>query len=151
MLPQFSTPAFGDPRLPARFWAKVRVLENGCWQWTAAHSKGYGQFQVGSHNNPRMAPAHRWAYELLVGPIPEGLEPDHLCHNGADCSGGPICSHRACVNPRHIEPVTRRENLRRGYHAERRKTHCPQGHAYDVVNTYRWRGRSRQCRACRRR
>ncbi len=85
---------------------------------------------------------HRRAYEILVGRIPDGLVPDHLCRV------------RHCWNPQHIELVTHGENIRRGDHHERRKTHCPAGHAYDDANTgWRDRGRglkSRCCRACRR-
>lgn len=80
---------------------------------------------------------HRIAYELLVGPIPDGLQLDHLCRV------------RNCVNPDHLEPVTGQENMRRGYFGT--KTHCPNGHAYDEANTYIFsntRGRHRQCRTC---
>lgn len=93
------TGGYADPRLPARFWNKVQPLANGCWEWVAARTRdGYGRYWV----NPSHVLAHRWAYEKLTGPIPTGLESDHLCRN------------RACVNPAHIEPVTRRENLLRG-------------------------------------
>src|SRR3990172_7293894 len=78
-----------------RFWCKVRALDNGCWEWTGyLQPNGYGRLNVGS----RMTLAHRWAYERLIGPIPRGLQSDHLCRN------------RACVNPLHIEPTTAREN-----------------------------------------
>ena len=84
-----------------RFFAKVEMSDRGCWLWDAAidRTTGYGRFhaQVG-----HMAYAHRFAYELLVGPIPDGYDIDHLCRV------------RECVNPRHLEPVTRRENLMRG-------------------------------------
>ncbi len=154
MQPQLNTsPAFGDARLPAHFWAKVD--ENGptpahrpdlgpCWDWIASrYRNGYGQFGAGSRSDGtrRMVLAHRWAYEQLVGPIPEGLESDHLCRN------------RACIRPSHIEPVTGLENVRRGLVPmvagayQRAKTHCAQGHPYDEANTYRWGGR-RDCRAC---
>jgi len=139
------SPLFGDPRLPARFWAKVRIGPvpayrpdlGPCWEWQAALRKGYGAFSVGNRRdgNVRMATAHVVAYEVLIGLIPEGLESDHLCRN------------RACVNCSHIEPVTGGENRRRGDHYERRRTHCPQGHPYSGTNLIRRRGR-RFCRAC---
>ena len=139
MQPQFTTPpTFSDPRLPARFWEKVRIAPNGCWDWIAAKgTKGYGYFRIGG----RLRLAHRLAYETLIAPIPAGLESDHLCRN------------RACVQPDHIEPVTHLENLLRGLTliaANVAKTHCPQGHPYDEANTYiRSRG-GRECRTCHR-
>ena len=106
--------------------------ETGCWEWTAARMRnGYGAFRipgVASH-------AHRAAYLLIVGSIPDGLHLDHLCRN------------RLCVNPDHLEPVTQRENNRR---AAAVVTHCPRGHEYTTANTYfRSRG-SRDCRTCNR-
>ena len=97
-------PTFGDPRLPPRFWSKVRVLPNDCWEWTGTRNGvGYGRLGIGSRtdSSARMVYAHRFAYEHLVGPIPSELESDHLCRN------------RACVNPLHIEPVTRSVNFLR--------------------------------------
>lgn len=98
MQPQLSTsPAFGDPRLSARFWAKVHVLPNGCWEWTAYRSrKGYGLFG--------QTAAHLVAFRALIGAVAPGLELDHLCRN------------RACANPCHLEPVPHAENVRRGLH-----------------------------------
>lgn len=81
-----------------RFWPKVdRRGDNECWPFLAYLNRdGYGQF----HGEGEVL-AHRFAYRVLVGPIPEGLTLDHLCFN------------KACVNPAHLEPVTINENLRR--------------------------------------
>lgn len=76
------------PEVLQRFWAKVEKTDD-CWYWRAALCKGYGAFRV----PPRTVRAHRLAYELLVGAIPEGFDLDHLCRN------------RACVNPTHLEAV----------------------------------------------
>lgn len=129
-----------------RFWAKVdktggvpyqRPDLGACWTWTASvTTDGYGNFwENGRHIN-----AHRWSYRLLVGPIPEGLVLDHLCRV------------RRCVNPAHLEPVTSGENTRRGNTGalEASRTHCPQGHPYDELNTYRFPDGRRGCRICSR-
>lgn len=119
-----------------RFWAKVvRDPETDCWLWTASTDNGYGRFWVAG----RLVLAHRFAYELLVGPIPEGLELDHLCRV------------RHCVNPAHMEPVTQRVNILRGVGFSAKnaaKTHCKRGHALDEANTYRRGDGKRHCRAC---
>ena len=120
-----------------RFWEKVKKTDT-CWNWTAARFKsGYGAFRIGGRDGATVY-AHRFSYELLAGPIPEGLPIDHLCRNVR------------CVNPDHLEPVTQAENTRRadggGYN--RRKTHCPRGHEYNDANTYVGKSGSRFCRAC---
>ena len=136
-----------DEASTARFWSKVDVGHPlGCWEWAGALRRdGYGAFSVGSRTDgtSRQVLAHRVAYELLIGLIPDGLVIDHLCRN------------RGCVNPDHLEPVTNRENVRRGYVGamagarQAAKSHCPQGHEYDEANTYVDRSGGRYCRACR--
>ena len=115
-----------------RFWAKVEKTDS-CWLWTAAkNDKGYGQFSVGSG----LVYAHRYAYEALVGPIPEGLVIDHLCRV------------TLCVNPAHLEPVTNLENQRRGFAARPMPTHCPKGHEYAETAVF-WAPRfTLACRRC---
>lgn len=131
-----------------RFWSKVDKTQ-GCWRWTGeVGPKGYGRFRVGG----RGFLAHRFAYELMVGPIPDGYTIDHVRANG--------CTSKACVKaiadehgPAHLEPVTNQENNLRGdsYSGRNaRKTHCPAGHPYDDVNTYITPKGFRQCRMCRR-
>jgi hypothetical protein len=131
-----------------RFWEKVDKTGD-CWLWTASTAHGYGQFYVKGKRSPGRA--HVIAWELANGPVPEGLELDHLCHGwDKSCRGGGTCPHRACVNPAHLEPVTHRVNGLRGrsivaVHAI--KTHCPQGHEYTPENT--WMGKARRVRLCR--
>lgn len=131
-------------RPPAeRFSEKVSIASTGCWEWTAGlGTDGYGRFYPGEGAPPgTKVMAHRFSYQLFVGEIPEGLDIDHLCRN------------HSCVNPDHLEPVTRRENLRRGvgFIAENfRKSHCPAGHPYDDENTWTDKGGGRHCRTCHR-
>ena len=95
--------AFGDKRLPERFWNKIAIMDVGaCWLWTSCRLPGsYGQFRW----QGKAQLAHRVAYSELVGPIPEGLDLDHVVARG--------CIARHCVNPAHLEPVTRAVNLSR--------------------------------------
>lgn len=122
------------PTLDTLFWARVHKTE-GCWQWTGnVAPNGYGR--IGN----RLYCAHRYAYALLVGTIPDGKQLDHLCRN------------RSCVNPAHLEVVTRRENILRGVGITAqlaRQTHCKRGHLFSAENTYLYRG-SRSCMACQR-
>ena len=123
-----------------RFWAKVdRGSPTDCWLWTAGTLRGgYGAF---SPESGRQASAHRVAYELTHGSIPDGLVLDHLCRTPA------------CVNPAHLEPVTHRENTLRGTAptaVNARKTHCANGHEFTPDNTYVTRNGGRNCRACHR-
>jgi len=74
-----------------------------CWNWgKPCFPQGYGILYTAPR---KFSPAHRWVYEHLIGPVPEGKEIDHLCRN------------RNCVNPEHLEPVTHRENTIRGFDA----------------------------------
>jgi len=120
--------------LPSRISNRVvespwENLGSPCWLWLAGVThNGYGQITFdGKHSL-----AHRFVYELLVGPVPPGLQLDHLCRT------------RNCCNPAHLEPVTPKENSQRG---TRLITHCPKGHEYTVENTYLHQGR-RHCRQC---
>lgn len=116
---------------------------DGCWLWTGCiANNGYGQ--VGHEGRTRSA--HTVAYEMFVGPIPEGLTIDHTCHNGSGCKGGPTCTHRRCVNPGHLEPVTNLVNNRR---AKDNETHCVNGHEWTPETTrIRQDTGQRICRTC---
>lgn len=119
---------------------RFEILDSGCWEWQGGRlPQGYGQFSwrgVGKS-------AHLWSWLVSVGPIPEGLELDHLCRN------------RGCINPDHLEPVTHAENVRRGKpckgadHHYGARTHCPKGHPYAGENLRIYSGH-RQCRICNR-
>ena len=126
--------------LAERFWERVdQRSPEECWPWTASkNNKGYGQISKGGRTGQHLL-AHRVAYELFVGPVPPGLELDHVRARG--------CVRTDCVNPAHLEPVTHRENIRRGYAA---KPNCPAGHAYAPENTYLTPRGHRRCRACHR-
>lgn len=108
---------------------------SGCWLWLGMIKRnGYGTLGVKSGRGWRTQHAHRVSYELACGPVPDGADLDHKCRN------------RACVNPGHLEPVTRSVNLRRSpvMNRQTHKTHCPEGHPYSGTNN---RGQ-RICRVC---
>ena len=110
---------------------KWEVLENGCWKWLLyANNKGYG---IWNHAG-RSILAHVVLWERRNGPVPAGLELDHLCRN------------RLCVNPDHLEAVTHQENISRGLGA--RRTHCPYGHPLSGTNLRLGKDGHRYCKAC---
>jgi len=112
---------------------RVQIVD-GCWLWTYGLNRtGYAVMRFNGH----IALMHRVIFKALSGPVADELELDHLCRR------------RSCVNPEHLEPVTGRENRRRGLGGVL-KTNCVNGHPFDAENTYLWQGR-RKCRACGRR
>lgn len=119
--------------------AMVSINEHGfCWFWTGSlGAKGYARFR---NEHGKKVFVHRWAYELMVGPIPEGLTIDHLCRK------------TNCCNPEHLEPVTDLENIARGTQGkkQRDKTHCYKGHEFTQENTYVNPKGHRACRICSR-
>lgn len=131
----------------ARFWSKVdRRADDECWPWLgSSNDAGYGIFMFGGRGGT-WARAHRYMYELMIGPIPEGYEVDHVRANG--------CVRRDCLNyVRHLEAVTKQENIRRSDGASAvnaRKTCCPQGHQYDENNTRITPQGYRVCKTCHR-
>jgi hypothetical protein len=129
-----SRSVFCAPRQYLSFWE--RVDKSGeCWLWTGAvSSSGYGR----AHWRGVQTTAQRRAYLELVGPIPDGLHLDHLC------------GVRRCVNPVHLEPVTRLENNRRSGNQNTHKVICKRGHALFGLNLYRYPDGRRDCRICRR-
>lgn len=102
-----------------RFWKKVSTQPNGCWAWLGGTDEnGYGKF---SPKHAKTVLAHRFAYQLYQAEIPNGMVLDHLCRTPS------------CVNPNHLEPVTNRENVRRGLSGTLR-THCKRGHSQTPEN-----------------
>lgn len=122
--------------LPDDLSPYIDVDSSGCWLWTKKLDRdGYAHMW----RRGRTWLVHRLTYDLLVAPIPTGMELDHLCRV------------RHCVNPAHLEPVTHKENILRGFSPQAenaRKTHCVNGHEFTEENTYRQGGVRRQCRAC---
>lgn len=127
-------------RIPAefRFWQKVRQAGD-CWEWTASKGgSGYGHFFP---TRKKLVVAHKWAYEQMVGPVPEGLQLDHLCRN------------TSCVNPYHLDPVPAKVNGHRSDSwagVNSRKTHCPEEHPYTGDNLLINEKGARVCLTCKR-
>lgn len=131
--------AWNEAGIPVedRFWARVNRVEGGCWNWTGHVSGGYGRIRRPSG---RRMQAHRFSYELLTGlVIEDGLHLDHLCRN------------QLCVNPAHLEPVTPRENLKRGMAPSMvtaREEVCVNGHPFIPETVYVRPNGKRECREC---
>lgn len=153
----------------SKVFARTTPGPDGCVIYTGPEkTRGYGRVSLGKR---RHASAHRLAYELQVGPIPDGMTIDHLCHNrSTTCPGGRTCIHRRCVNPQHLEAVTSEENTRRaaarpnhmmGGRGQKRGPRkpmdfCSKGHEMTPENTAwekklnAYAGRIPRCRQCRR-
>lgn len=152
-----------------RFTLNTIRSDDGCLIWQGSYTKsGYGQFYSGVTT----VIAHRWWYEQKVGPIPEGYQIDHLCHDVNTCVGlGDKCPHRKCVELSHLEPVTPNENRTRAVGRKNKpraspskkpvgnglgrgsvnamKTVCKFGHEFTEENTYVNPGtQARGCRTC---
>lgn len=126
--------------LRERLFSRLIIDPSGCVLWTGVlDAWGYGEIRV----DGRKQKVHRVMYEMFEGPIPDGLQLDHVKALG--------CTHRNCANVAHLEPVTPAENTRRSDSPSAinaTKTHCPAGHPYDEQNTYYGKTGRRQCRAC---
>ena len=123
-------------RVRKRFWSRVAVRsEAECWPFRlSVGSHGYGQIGWQEEDHNVMVLAHRVAWELTVGPIPDGLTIDHLCRN------------QRCCNPSHLRLLTHQANC--ANNGQSIRTHCPQGHPYDHINTYVSPRGDRRCRIC---
>ena len=110
-----------------KFWSKVDCSDD-CWIWYGTIRAGYGQVR----QNYKLIPAHRYSYELIHGPVPDGMELDHICRT------------KACVHPLHLEIVTHKENMLRHF---RMGIYCSNGHEYTHENT-KWYRSYRICCKC---
>lgn len=128
-----SRPGAGGELIPIELSERT-----GCWLWRGhVRRDGYGAIQIG----PRAYPAHRVFYAIKCGEIPEGKQLDHLCRV------------RNCCNPEHLEPVTARENIRRGQSeaaSRAKRATCPAGHPLSGENLYVAPNGTRKCKTCRR-
>lgn len=138
-----------DGAIYEKFLRKIKVLPNGCW--VRGKLGRYGRFRITTSSKDSPLNPHRYSYELHKGPIPKGLQIDHLC------------MEKSCCNPDHLEIVTAKENIIR-YHRTRpkkakpppkirgpraRRANCRNGHLYDEVGFYSYKG-IRACSLCRR-
>lgn len=141
-------------RVVERINQRIEVRPDGCWYWPGATASGYGRIAwTDESGTKRWGATHRVMWAAVNGPIPEGFDVDHQCHDPATCEAQRAidCPHRRCCNPAHLKPMTRQENLLRGggVAAERAAiTHCPAGHPYDLANTLTDKAGRRSCKEC---
>lgn len=110
---------------------KWLLVGDGCWLWTGATDQhGYGHMATGPGVTARV---HRVVYELLIGPISPGLEPDHLCRI------------KGCARPDHLDLVTHKVNVQRAYQGPV----CRRGHPWTPESTYRRPDGRRECLVCK--
>lgn len=135
--------SFSQLELKEKVEKRIKINANGCWIWVGYRKDSgcgiYGMTSLWKEGLSLKIYAHRLAYIAFVGSIPEGRDLDHLCRV------------TLCVNPKHLEPVTRQVNLLRGDTVtakNHKKTHCPSGHAYDLLNTKTNERGWRRCRIC---
>lgn len=114
---------------------KIRKEDNGCWTWLGSITpKGYGRATFREWKGKH---AHKAIYEFLRGPVPEGMELDHICHDPKVCKSKSNCPHRRCVNPDHVLPVTHKENtssIRSACGGKRRVVTCVLPPSMDLRN-----------------
>jgi hypothetical protein len=136
-----------------KLMSRVEVVGD-CWHWTSyVRTDGYGVFTATVDGKPTPLYAHRLMHEAAIGPIPDGMDVDHRCHDPRSCAPGKNCRHRRCVNPAHLQAVTRRTNTYRsgGVTAiNKHKTHCKWGHEFTPENTAIRPQGGRTCRTCER-
>jgi hypothetical protein len=136
-----------SPKTLGLLFQKIRVLENGCWEWMAAKTKGYGCVKIRAIRKTSFLQVHRLCYELVNGPIESGLQLHHKVEEG--------CIGPSCCNPSHLKAVTPREHLCElspnslPYKQLHRSSECHNGHPY-TIETVVFRKGVRCCRACER-
>lgn len=121
--------------IKSHFKSFIKLAKSGCWEWQGGNNGRYGLFSYGG----RQTYAHRASYLLFTGRLDSALEIDHTCNN-------PIC-----VNPAHLEQVSRSENEIRKHLRNRGGNFCARGHEFTAENTYLYPGGAgRRCHECRR-
>jgi hypothetical protein len=140
-----------DRAILARWNRAIAKQPNGCWWFLSTNtSDGYPRWRY--KPGALEMYAFVWAYQAFNGDIPDGMQVAHLCHDRAveegTCDGGIDCPHRKCANPAHLGLQTPSENTMVQRHANRRKTHCPQGHPLAGDNLIVWKDGKRRCRTC---